>query len=263
MTPSRFSSCLALAWIFSALSLGPSALAQEPTPSPERDEDARLHFELGRRAYARADYETAVAEFEQSFALSARAELHYNLFLVYHELGREEDAARSLRAYLPHEDDPETRAHLEARLARIEAALAQPEAEPVIEDAAPLETLELGGEVVVEPPPASGDDGLTLGGATLLGLGGVTLLVTAITGGMAMGEHSALQMRCAPTCGESDVSAGRTLALTSDLTLGVGLALAATGAVLLLVDASSATETPLVTAWAGPSGGGVVATGRF
>ena len=248
------------------LALAPSARAQEEPPegsegegassAMDHDEDARLHFELGRRAYARADYETAAAEFERSFALSERAELHYNLFLVYHELGRDEEAVRALRAYLPHEDDPETRAHLEARLTRLEAAMAD-------------QTLELGGDVVVAPEEvaeiAQGGGGeLGVAGAALLGLGGATLLVTAITGGMAMGERSALEMRCAPTCSEGDVATGRALALTSDVTLGAGLGLAVVGTVLLIVHAGAPSDdAPPLTTWVSPSGGGAALTGRF
>src|SRR5262249_51512388 len=64
---------------------------------PGGDEDARLHFELGRRAFARAEYEAAATEFETSWRLSQRPELHYNLFLVYHELDRDDEAIRELR----------------------------------------------------------------------------------------------------------------------------------------------------------------------
>ncbi len=275
MTPRRVSPCLVAVLV---LALAPSARAQEEAPegsegegassAMDHDEDARLHFELGRRAYARADYETAAAEFERSFALSERAELHYNLFLVYHELGRDEEAVRALRAYLPHEDDPETRAHLEARLTRLEAAMARPES-VVVEDAPPDQTLELGGDVVVAPElvaeVAQGGGGeLGVAGAALLGLGGATLLVTAITGGMAMGERSALEMRCAPTCSEGDVATGRALALTSDVTLGAGLGLAVVGTVLLIVHAGAPSDdAPPLTTWVSPSGGGAALTGRF
>lgn len=253
--------------VLSALALPASALAQAdaapetstaaPTPPPGAtvDEDARLHFELGRRAFARADYEVAAAEFEEAWRLSQRAELHYNLFLVYHELDREQDAVRELQLYLPSASDEETRSHLEQRLARIERALEAREAPPPEESGPPPDTIDIGESVVVPetadetpaPPPSQGTE-LVAAGIAGLSLGAIALVVMAGTGATALDQRHALDAQCAPSCSEEQVASTRALALASDVSLGAGLALAAAGAVLLGVGLGQAgsSETPMV-----------------
>lgn len=238
------------------------------------DEDARLHFELGRRAFARADYEAAAAEFEEAMRLSQRPELHYNLFLVYHELDREEDAVRELRLYIPSETDPEVRDHLEQRAQRIERAIAEREPAPAEDTGPPPETIDLGERPVDEvppepappPPPASEGDGEVLVALGIAGLGAaaVALGVSVGTGVTALDQRHGLDSLCAPSCSEEQVAPTRALALAADVSLGVGAALGVAGAVLLGVGllSSGQPDAPVsVAPVASPSTVGLVVTG--
>ena len=274
MAPHRIAS-LALALASLALVTPPSARAQtaaESTAVPHVDEDARLHFELGRRAFARADYESAASEFEEATRLSQRPELHYNLFLVYHELDRDEDALRELRLYIPSESDPEVREHLEQRAARIEHALAD-RAAPAEEAGPPPETIDLGETVVVpvadppSPPPASSDADVLVGlGVAGLGAAAIAIAVTVGAGVAALDQRHALDASCAPSCSGDEVASTRSLALASDVSLGVGGALAIAGAILLAVGLTSSSSsepgpTPVVTPVVTPTSAGLVVTG--
>lgn len=275
MAPHRIAlySLLALA---SATLVAPVARAQTETSTPSTqhvDEDARLHFELGRRAFARADYELAATEFEEAWRLSERPELHYNLFLVYHELDRDEDALRELRLYIPSETDAEVREHLEQRAARIERALADRVA-PAEEAGPPPETIDLGETVVVPveepppPPPASSDSDLLVGlGIAGLGAAAIALGVTIGTGVMALDQRHALDASCAPSCSGDEVASTRTLALASDVSLGVAGPLGIAGAILLGVGiassspSSSESATPIVAPVVTPTSAALVVTG--
>lgn len=259
------------------LSVATSALGQDAPPTGSEDvgsdEDARLHFELGRRAYARADYETALAEFQQSYAFSSRPELHYNLFLVFHELERDDEAVVELRAFLETVEDDEMRSQLEARLSRIEASLAARRAgeahdEAEETEATPADTIDIGEEVVLAPPPRAGEE-LTIAGATTLGAGALSLIAFGVLGALALNEREALEGRCAPSCSAADTASGRDLALGADVTLGIGVALAAAGGVLLGIGLAQASESgiasapPTVTVLAGPTGATVVVAGSL
>lgn len=261
--------CLLCGLCWSSTAAAQSAPSEPAAPTD--DEDGRLHFELARRAYARADYETALDEFRASYALSNRPELHYNLFLVYHELDRDEEAAAELRLYLATDAvEEETRGHLEARLARLDAALAAAahgaEATPEPETTeAPAETIAIGEAVEIVPTEAPlRDDTLLHAGIATLGGAVLVLAGFGVTGGLAMAERDALATRCAPTCAEGDTRTGRDLALTADVMLGTGVALAAVGGVLLGVGLATGGESsPTVAIAASPTSATVTVTGSL
>lgn len=266
-----------LCWLLRGLLWSSTAAAQsaaEPATSsaaPTDDEDGRLHFELARRAYARADYETALDEFRASYALSNRPELHYNLFLVYHELDRDEEAAAELRLYLATDAvEEEARGHLEARLARLDAALAaeahgaEATSEPETTEA-PADTIAIGEAVEIAPTEAIvRDDTLLHAGIATLGGAVLVLAGFGVTGGLSMAERDALTTRCAPACAAEDTRTGRDLALAADVMLGTGVALAAAGGVLLGLGLATGSESsPSVAIAASPTSATVTVTGSL
>lgn len=141
---------------------------------------------------------------------------------------------------------------------------------------------------LVRPVPNkdAGSSPLVPAGVALAALGGASLVVSGITGGVALGDRQALDAleddgRCAETSGRitcvdatsqaeahDAIARGEPLALTSTITLFAGVAIAGTGAVLLgvgLASGSDASATPAVSLvpWASPWGAGLVVGGAL
>ena len=210
-----------------------SALAQEPTA---QDEQARTHFQSGRLYFDRAQYDDALREFEAAYELSHRAGLLYNIYLTYERLGRYGEAADRLEQFL--RDDPtiedEQRATYEARIANLRERVATD---------APPDPIQTTPTAPVQPADDGGLTALGIAGVVTLGAGAASLIVFAITGGMALGEDASLADRCGAnagrTCTEEDVSGLRTLTTVADVTWVAGLVLAAVGGTLLAIDLTS------------------------
>lgn len=123
-------------------------------------------------------------------------------------------------------------------------------------------------------------------GAVLAALGGASLVVSAITGGVAFGDRKTLdaleedercteaggRLACVDATSQAEahdaIARGEPLALTSTITLFAGLAVAGTGAVLLgvgLAGGSEAAPAPAVSfaPWASPWGAGLVVGGSL
>lgn len=141
------------------------------------------------------------------------------------------------------------------------------------------------------PPPAppvagpgvadSGVD-LVVVGAVIASIGAATLVVAAVTGGIAMSDESRIgdlvdsgactrtgeTLRCGSDLAEAEdaVSRGETLSVVSTVTLFAGAAIAATGLTLVIVEATSQpSEKPTVGVLPllGPDGAGVMMTMPF
>src|SRR5262245_50591142 len=86
------------------LLLGTLACAGEPTPPDpgvdSREERARLHFDLGTRAYAAQDYETALLEFEAARRLLPRPAFDFNIGRAYERHGEDRKAIEAYERYL-------------------------------------------------------------------------------------------------------------------------------------------------------------------
>jgi hypothetical protein len=55
-------------------------------PQVSRDEEARQAFLVGRDAHAAGDFETALAQFQASYAASGRPEILYNIGIAFDRL---------------------------------------------------------------------------------------------------------------------------------------------------------------------------------
>ncbi len=255
----RLSCLISLFWVSSWLCSG-LAVAQSAHGT---DEQARTHFESGRLYFERGEYESALREFEAAYALSHRPGLLYNIMLTNERLGRYDEATARLEQYLRDDSSIEAsqRSMLEIRLENLRArALRESEAE---QSSPPL-----------EPPSEREDGGLsTLGivGISALGAGAASMIAFAISGGMALGEDSTLAERCGEnagrTCTEDDVSSLRAMTMAADVTLTVGLVLAAAGATLLVIDVvgagSQGEEGVSIMPLMGPHVAGGMFGGRF
>ena len=218
--------------VFALLSALCSSAAAQEEVAPQSDDAARTHFESGRLHFERGEYDSALREFEEAYELSGRVGLLYNIYLSLERLGRLSEAADRLEQFL--HDDPSIeagrRANLESRMVHLraraqEAAAAEPDPDPV-------------------PTPSESRGGglheLGAAGVVTLATGGASLLVFAITGGLALAEDGAVSERCGAAagtfCTDSDVSGLRTLVAISDATLAIGLILAAAGGTMLAID---------------------------
>ncbi len=86
------------------------------------EERARTRFDEGRAAFAEGRNEDALAAFEESYALSGRPELLYNIGLVQDRLRHDRDAVASFRQFLAEVPDTPNRATVESRTDRATSA---------------------------------------------------------------------------------------------------------------------------------------------
>jgi tetratricopeptide (TPR) repeat protein len=257
---------------------GPAELDDNGPPS-----EAVEAFRRGRTLYANAEYQEALAAFRRADSLHPAADLQYNIALCHMRLHNWAEAITGFEIYLRTKDNPADRADVEARIAEARRNLARTQlaAETREQVIAPPPTSAVPSEPTTmardrPSPPERPWAGLIASGSVLLGLGaagaiggaagfGVALAskndeIDAIVNGgnpRGVGYAEARQL-------EDDAEKLRTYQW---VTVGVGSAVAVTGAVLLGVglkrrkDARRKTVAmhPLV----GPAVGGLAVGGRF
>jgi tetratricopeptide (TPR) repeat protein len=122
-----------LALVFLASSLAPSSLAAQASEPGEpavvaADEEARVVFQRDREAYARGEYEPALAAFRQAYELSGRAELQFNIGQAADRLRHDREARDAFEAYLAALPDASNRVEVEARLRVLREEIARDDA---------------------------------------------------------------------------------------------------------------------------------------
>lgn len=209
------------------------ALAQS-----DNEQAARAAFEQGRALYDGGNFAEAAASFEQAYRLSGRDALLYNLYLAYRDANEQQKAADALRTYLRKVEQIENRAQLEARLRSLDEGLSRArDSQPAPATApAPLDG--------TAPPPRRG--ARFWASVALTGVGGALLVSGLGTGIAAKRREGKLEDACVdklcPPALESTQERGQRLARSSDATLFGGLALAAGGTLLLLLDLRASRE---------------------
>lgn len=114
----RVSQCLGGLTLLAGLASGTLAHAQDES-GQSRDQRARTLFEKGRASYDEADYKKAAEAMEESYRLSARPQLLFNLANTYERAGAYESAAERLRLYLA-SARPEEVTVIRQRIARLD-----------------------------------------------------------------------------------------------------------------------------------------------
>jgi tetratricopeptide (TPR) repeat protein len=189
-------------------------------------ETAKRHYQSGRFYYERGDYEQALDEFTKSHKLAPRAGTLYNIGLCEERLGKLEAAIKSLERYLREQpraaDASAVRAKVEKlkqRLASSARATREPEPAP--------------------PPPPRSRPRRTLGW-TALGIGAAALVTSGILGGLALSKTRAYEdaYREHKPYAEAQglLDSANALEKGTFVSLGVGVALAAAGVTLLVLD---------------------------
>jgi tetratricopeptide (TPR) repeat protein len=83
-------------------------------------DQARQLYQSGKEAFESRQFQTAYDLFKQSFILSDRAELLFNMSSCLQELGRFPEAATELRTYLRLKPDDPDRPQIERRILTLE-----------------------------------------------------------------------------------------------------------------------------------------------
>ena len=239
------------------------ALALLLGPLPVRADDideAKIHYQAGKSYFDRADYLSAMRQFQASYNLSKRGLLLFNIGLCQEKLGDYLGARHSLDAYLKVPESKPDHELVQQKLIRLDQLIREREAE---------EQRQKGQASTVVPPPGGSATGArTRTWGYYLIAGGGVVVATAI--GLGVGAHlqygelagkcGADGKRCpADFTGQRDL--GRNLALATDVLLPVGVAAAIAGTVVVLVK-----EQPKRVALApilGPTTVGAAAEVRF
>ena len=169
----------------------------------EKDESAaKVHFLAGQAYYQQSNFADAIREFSESYKLSKKPALLYNVAGCYERMGRLSEAAQALEDYLKATPDAADRVTIEARIRalRERSPLRKPEAASSSQD-------------------GSGTRRQLFGRVALgLGLGGGALVLTGIgTGAAALARDD------------------HKLAIGTDVLLFIGGAAVVTSIVLILL----------------------------
>ncbi len=187
------------------------------------DEQARQLYIQGDRYYQEGRYEEAVQAFQESYRMSGRPLLLFNLANAYERLGRYGEALEALRGYQPHAA-PNEQQQISIRITHLEQRAA-----------------EGGGG------PATYDETLVGVGAAIGALGVLMVIGGGVSGALALDARETALANCA-MLGETrycDSGASGALAddelfsLLADVGIGVGGAAVVAGVVLLIVGATS------------------------
>jgi hypothetical protein len=256
---------------------GSAAMAQEAGS----DDEARVHFRLGRAYYESGRFDEAAKEFEAAYHHSNRPQLLYNVFLAWRDAGRLRKAVASLEKFLELVPDAPERDALSARLVSMRrlaenepeesedgtVAPSRPTAEAA-EGEGDAETAESAAEGV-EPIVADVSEGKKRSPVPwiVMGSGAALMVGGAITGLLALKTKSDLDSACPeggcpPGSGfESDVSRGKTLALMTDVLMITGAVALGTGVALLFLmkgnkkeQQTARRERPTASVGCGPHG---------
>lgn len=219
---------------------------------------ARQEFDSASTEFGRGNFALALQAFQRAYDMleghPRRPLILFNIGRCYEELGRFQDARDAYTRYL-HEAGPEAvqREETEARLRELETRVSMgQDGAGTHTDTGTTGTSESGehdtsgggasaaaSSSAPSDASTSGGGGISPVGPILLGVGGAMVLAGAITGGLTLSSRGDLTAMCTGmACPESsrglanDVS---TLALTTDILLFGGLAVAATGILLTLL----------------------------
>jgi tetratricopeptide (TPR) repeat protein len=248
----RLSTALSLALVLSSALAGATARAQET----ERDPEAHGLFLAGEAAYEAGRFEDALRYFQQSYELSPRPALLFNIGQAADRARLDSIALDAFRRFLSAspELDATSRRTVELRVAALEAALARGEHAAPVEETTVVETTPIAETTVeststesaetvpIEPPPSAPPSGGGPDGA------GLALVITggavAVAGGILIGVGTPDTGALAdPRVGETYPEAQSRQDTGTALVVS-GLASAGVGAVLLVVGAAILAASP-------------------
>lgn len=244
----------------------PDALAQET----ELDASAvtrrvEVLSAEGVEAYKSGRYREALARFKAALALQPVANLLFNIARIHEKLGELSEAVTYYERYERAPDaDAAARDQARERLTDLRAQLAARAGSSSQGD--PTTTGVDATGIGATGGPEAGGSALGATGWVLLGVGGATAITGGVLGGLALGAQSDFDGATALNEKRAYRDDAKTLALASDVTIGVGAAALVAGVVLIIVDATAppsaasgagSSPTFAITPAAGADGGGL------
>ncbi|MBX3252048.1 MAG: tetratricopeptide repeat protein [Myxococcales bacterium] len=232
-----------------------SAVAQT-----QSDERARELYLLGDDLYSQGRYEEALAAFEESYQLSGRPLLLFNIANAQERSGLWQAAIESLEAYLPHADEAEAgrvRARIQSLRQRVERLESMRRVEGGGDDEEPNETAPPTPRRDIAPPLV-----LATGGAVLVG--GVVAAIIAQGARSTLRDECALvgdRRLCPNTVGDAEAR-DRRASISADVLFVAAAATLAVGLYLLLRPRAAPPPLEPGAAFA-PGAGAVTLRGRF
>jgi len=223
------------------------------------------------------EYERAIPQFERALDLTTAPEILYNLYISYERIAQFDKATVYLRTYLSVVGDIDGRAQLLSRLEALERRARESDEEeveePETDDAAPVRELPADAQPRTAgdaPPPAAAsagtDEGSMVGPIVSYLIAGAGVVALAVGGALALKRDSDLASRCDGSCTSDDVAPLRRASITADVGLGIAIAGALVGTLLVLLGRESANDASASVDLAptvGRNEGGLVLHGRF
>lgn len=237
--------------LLAALLLPLGAAAQ--APEDPRVTQARARFDRADTHYQAEDYALALEEYRAAYDLMVQAG-HPNAILILFNVARTNERLE----------------RLEVALSQFEQFLVDAPQDSEFRDRATRHAanirriLELRGEGAAEDEGGGG--GISPIGIVIAAVGAATAITGGILGAVALSESDAARVGCVdmacPADARDGIASAQTLANVSDGLLFGGLAVAATGVVLMFVLGDGGGETT-ASAGCGPNGCGAMVRGSF
>ena len=117
----RFLLILSISFVFSVFAR--AALAQSVETRGQRIAEAKEAFDIGTRAYADGEFDTALASFQRAYELTGSPDLLYNIATVSDRMRRDLDALQAYEGYLEARPKSSDREHVESRIAVLRDAI--------------------------------------------------------------------------------------------------------------------------------------------
>jgi tetratricopeptide (TPR) repeat protein len=212
--------------------------ASEPAPTTPASPTAAELSDQAIERFKAKDYDTAANLFEQAHALDPNPNYLFNIGRVYEEKG---DINRAVEFYQRFVKEPgvqiESRDLAVQRLRVLKAILQETDQKPDTkpDDGKPVEQAPDEPQAKPEVTDADPHRGMRLAGYGLLGVGGLSMILGGVFGGLALAKKNDLDGTALAMERRDLTTSGKTFALVSDVTLFSGIGIAATGLVLVLV----------------------------
>lgn len=255
-----------------------AAQAQDSVPE-DPVARARVYFEAAMAYFDEGEYERAIPQFERALDLTTAPEILYNLYISHERIAEFDKATVYLRTYLSVAGDIDDRVQLQARLEALERRARRSERDEAEDesegDPSPVRELPADAQprtAADAPPPVTGggtDEGSVVGPVVSFVVAGAGLVALAVGGALALKRDSDLASECGElagrTCGDDDVAPLRRASIAADVGLGVAVAGALVGTLLLLLGRSGSDDSESVglAPAVGRHQGGVMVHGQF
>ncbi len=195
------------------------AVASPARAQSDRDDQARGLFDAGQSAYEAGRFADAERYFRESYELSGRGELLYNIALSAEQARHDQAAIDAYRAFLEALPGSPRAGRARTRLEALEQMVGGG-----------------GGDAPAGAPAEGASGGPSVGGIVLLAGGGAVAIVGAVLVGLAAADVASVENATRGTAWAEVSDAyerSEGLSIAGFVLLGVGVAAAAVGVILL------------------------------